>query len=109
MYEYPEVDEEGKKFRWASRKGGGRYRIYQKEYNLNKFSKNAKKYAEAYLKPNEKTIGKKEYGRLCHTIDSNQNKWRKGEINFQIIGNKLYIFKYNGFNDFEIVDVDDWS
>ena len=108
MYEYPETDENGKKFRWASRKGGFKYRIYQKNDDLNRLSEIEKKYVEAYVEPEEKKVTKEEYGRLSHLIDSNSKKWRKEEINFQIIDDKVYYFRYYGFNSFEILDVEEW-
>lgn len=48
-------------------------------------------------------LSKKEYGKLAHLIDSNPKKWGKGKINSQIIDDKKYFFKYNGYNDFEII------
>lgn len=47
-------------------------------------------------------ISKKEYGKLAHLINSNPKKWKKGK-NSQIIGDKEYIFKYNDYDDFNVI------
>jgi len=52
----------------------------------------------------EKIISLREYARLAHMIDSNSTKREIG-INAQILGNKMYIFYYYGFNDYDIIKV----
>lgn len=47
-------------------------------------------------------MSKKEYGRLAHLINSNPKKWKKGK-NSQIIDDKEYIFKYNSYDDFNVI------
>ncbi len=48
-------------------------------------------------------LSKKEYGRLAHLINSNPDKWKKGK-NSQIIDDKEYIFKYNSYDDFNVIE-----
>ena len=48
-------------------------------------------------------IDKREYGRLLHIINSNPKKWKKNKINRQIIDDKDYYFRYNNFNEVDII------
>ena len=47
-------------------------------------------------------ISKKEYGRLAHLINTYPKKWKKGK-NSQIIDDTEYYFRYNGYDDFNVI------
>lgn len=47
-------------------------------------------------------LSKKEYARLSRVINSYPKKWKKGK-NSQIIDDTEYYFKYNGYDDFDVI------
>lgn len=62
-------------------------------------------YMNSKIRKRKKTkakISKQDYATLASIINTYPNKFKKG-LNSQIIDDKVYIFIYNDYDDFEIV------